>query len=136
MKGLICLLVLFGLNTIDLKAQDVVHLSRVYPDEEVTIEEEISKVIVEDNRSTASVIWIKKESAKQYHLKHAQHLYVYKGKGEVYFPNDTLKIVEGDYIYIPQNTTFKIVVTRRKSLKLLSIIAPKFKGQDVIIKVE
>ena len=85
-----------------------------------------------DDRTSAFVVFVKKEVALHKHAHHTEIVRVLEGKGVMTLGEQTLKIKKGDFFIIPQGTAHSVQTTSKKPLKALSIQAPKFEGKDRI----
>lgn len=85
-----------------------------------------------DSLSSTFVIWVKKSVKEHYHQNHQESLYVLEGSGTMTLGSDTILIKGGDFISIPATTVHGVTVTSEVPLKVISIQAPEFLGDDRI----
>jgi mannose-6-phosphate isomerase-like protein (cupin superfamily) len=83
-----------------------------------------------DSLSSGNVIWIKTELKAHKHLTHSEHVYVIDGEAEMRLGDKTVKIKNGDIIFIPKGTVHAVKVTSKRPLKVLSVQAPYSDGTD------
>lgn len=83
-----------------------------------------------DSLSSGNVIWIKTELKAHKHLTHSEHVYVIDGEAEMRLGDKTVKIKNGDIIFIPKGTVHAVKVTSKRPLKVLSVQAPHNDGTD------
>lgn len=88
------------------------------------------KKIDSDSLVSNFIIWIKEEVKAHKHLTHCETIIVLEGKAMMSLGDKTIQIKKGDYIFIPKNTIHSVKVKSRKPLKVISIQAPEFKGDD------
>ena len=82
-----------------------------------------------DENSSAFVIWIKKEVRIHKHEWHSETVYVLKGKAQMQLGEQEFEVRKGDVIFIPEGTPHGVKVLKGP-LKVISVQAPEFKGQD------
>lgn len=88
-----------------------------------------------DEDISSFIIWIKKEVKLHHHEKHTENVYILEGEGDMKLGDNTLKIKKGDWIFIPRKTNHSVIVTSETPMKVLSLQAPEFNGEDrVMIK--
>ena len=96
----------------------------------------IKKLFTESNATTFA-IWIKKSVKIHKHLNHVENLYVSEGSGLFQLGDSTYTIQEGDLIVIPKNTWHGVKVNLKKTMKVISVQSPEFKGIDrIFMKME
>lgn len=83
-----------------------------------------------DSLSSGNVIWIKTELKAHKHLTHSEHVYVIDGEAEMRLGDKTVKVKNGDIIFIPKGTVHAVKVTSKRPLKVLSVQAPHNDGTD------
>lgn len=83
-----------------------------------------------DSLSSGNVIWIKTELKPHKHLTHSEHVYVIDGEAEMRLGDKTVKIKNGDIVFIPKGTVHAVKVTSKRPLKVLSVMAPHSDGTD------
>jgi mannose-6-phosphate isomerase-like protein (cupin superfamily) len=99
----------------------------------VTYENIYVRKIASDSLVTSLVIFIKKEVKKHKHAFHSEHVYVLDGEGEMTLGDKTFKVKKGDIVYIPKNTAHSLHVTSAIPVKMLSVQAPMFDGNDRVL---
>jgi mannose-6-phosphate isomerase-like protein (cupin superfamily) len=67
------------------------------------------------------------------HLKHSEHVFILEGSAKMILKTDTLSIEPNQLIFIPKNTPHKVWVTSKSPLRVVSIQAPQFNGNDRIL---
>ena len=90
------------------------------------------KKIDSDSLVSNFVIWIKKDVKAHKHLVHSETIIVLDGTGTMMLGDKKIEIKKGDYIFVPRNTVHSVLVTSKDPLKVISIQAPEFKGDDRI----
>ncbi len=90
------------------------------------------KKIDSDSLVSNFIIWVKRDVKAHKHLKHSETIIVLDGTATMILGNKTIQIKKGDYIFVPKNTPHSVKVTSMEVLKVLSIQAPEFKGDDRI----
>ena len=86
--------------------------------------------IYSDEFSTSFLIWVMDEVKPHLHKEHTESLYVLEGTGVFTLDKQELIIKPGDFIAIPKNTVHSVKVTSNLPLKVLSVQAPEFLGED------
>lgn len=92
------------------------------------------KSIYHDSLTSHFAIWVKLKVKEHKHEFHTEQVYVIEGKGEFTLADSTFTIKKGDFIFIPKNTYHSVVVSSKKPMKVISIQAPYFNGNDRIFK--
>ncbi len=113
-------------------AQDQTNLQSLNPDAEY--DNVLTKTLYSDSKSTYFVIWIKKEVKSNKHEKHTESIIVLTGEAKMVLGDKKMKIKEGDYFVIPENTFHSVVVTSKTPLKLISVQTPEFLDDDRIFE--
>ncbi len=99
------------------------------------LENVFSRPLYKDSAFVSSyVIFIKKEVKMHKHIQHAEHVYIVDGVGEMTVGEKTFKIRKGDVVFIPKDTFHAVKTTSKKPLKVISIQAPFFDGNDRVMK--
>ncbi len=80
--------------------------------------------------ATSFVIWVKSDVQAHLHEYHTEHVYIIEGNGIMLLGDDTINISPKDIIAIPPGTTHAAINKGSMPLKVLSIQAPEFKGED------
>ena len=91
------------------------------------------KKIQSDKNQSAFIIWINKEVKLHKHLTHSESIYILEGEGNMKIGDKTMRVIKGDYYFIPENTTHGVKVSSLKPMKVLSIQAPEFDGKDRVL---
>lgn len=86
-----------------------------------------------DQHSTEFLIFIKQQVPLHYHKEHTETVMIISGRGAMQLGKKTLEIKAGDYIRIPAGTHHSVTVTSKQPLKVLSIQAPEFFGEDRVM---
>lgn len=84
-----------------------------------------------DELASSYVIWIKEGVKLHRHDVHTEHVYVLAGKGEMLVGEEKMEVRKGDIIAIPKGTPHSVQV-KGKTMKVLSVQSPQFKGKDRI----
>lgn len=82
--------------------------------------------------ASSYVIEIKDTIKPHYHKVHTELIYVLEGRAKFYFKEKTMHIEAGDFFEIPRNAVHAVKVTSEQPLKVISIQAPEFNGEDRI----
>ena len=91
--------------------------------------------IASDAHSSDFVIFIKNQVPLHKHLKHTETVYILEGRGMFQQGDTKMEVGPGDYLRIPENTPHAVTVLSEEPMKVLSIQAPEFLGEDrVFIK--
>lgn len=133
MKKLCFILVSFALG-FNLKAQQIQNVLNLEPDsafQNIKIQK-----ISGDKNSTAFIIWIRELVRSHKHLTHSETLYVLAGEGEFFMDGKKTKISKGDFLFIPSGIIHSLKVTSSFPMKVLSVQAPEFLGDDRIFVEE
>ena len=86
--------------------------------------------IAQDSLCSSFVIWIKERVPAHYHAAHSEQVYILSGSGEMQLGEEHLSVKAGDYIFIPRGTVHAVEVSSEEPLKVLSVQAPHFDGND------
>lgn len=78
------------------------------------------------------LIEIKDTVKPHYHKVHTELIYVVEGTAKFHFKGKVDTISTGDFFEIPRSEVHSVKVISDESLKVLSIQAPEFKGEDRI----
>lgn len=91
--------------------------------------------IASDVHSSDFVIFIKNQVPLHKHLEHTETVYILEGRGMFQQDDTKMEVGPGDYLRIPENTPHAVTVLSEEPMKVLSIQAPEFLGEDrVFIK--
>lgn len=83
-----------------------------------------------DSLSSGFIITIPKRVPLHCHHYHSEYVVVISGEGMMNLGNSTFPIRQGSIVWIPQNTMHSVNTTSVSPLRVLSIQAPKFDGND------
>ena len=83
-----------------------------------------------DSHSTDFIVFVKQQVPLHKHVAHTETLYVLEGSGTFQLGDTSFDLGPGDYINVPEGTPHAVTVTSSIPLKVLSIQAPEFLGQD------
>lgn len=129
MKRFLTFVLFFGL-TASLFAQKY-QCKDVQPDEK--FDNIKVKKIHEDSLQSTFVIWIKKNVPKHYHEYHTEYIQVLRGKAIMLLGDKQITIKKGDFVIIPSGTVHAVLKVKRGPLKVVSVQAPKFDGERVMV---
>jgi mannose-6-phosphate isomerase-like protein (cupin superfamily) len=116
--------------TTSLFAQKIQSVDDIKPTEEYE-NIHVHKFCTDEHASTF-IIWVKDNVPLHKHATHSEMVYVLKGAGEFTLGDKVQKIGPGDIINIPTGTPHAVKVTSKKPMKVISVQAPEFLGQDRI----
>lgn len=88
------------------------------------------KRLAGDSLTTSFLIRVDGRVPTHYHARHSEHVYIIEGSGKMWMNGDTTEISAGNYVFIPAKTRHGAASTSGKPLKVLSIQAPEFNGED------
>jgi len=84
-------------------------------------------------QGTSFIIWVKENVKPHLHKHHTEVIYVVEGSAEMVIDGLARPIQKGDFIQIKPNTVHEVTrVTSTEPLKVLSVQAPEFFGDDRI----
>lgn len=95
-----------------------------------------NKVFFSDSLCSSFCIVIKKEVKPHYHRFHSEHVVVLDGEGSMKLNGKIILMRKGDVVFIPKNAIHSVKSTGVVPLKVLSIQAPRFDGNDRIFVEE
>ncbi len=107
--------------------------SKIEPDSS-TFENIYVKKYAEDKNQSTFIIWIKNEVKPHYHKSHTEYVQIISGKGVMKLNDQTFKVKKGDALYIKPGSIHSVLTTSRKPLKVVSVQAPKFDGDRIMVK--
>ncbi|MEM6273370.1 MAG: cupin domain-containing protein [Bacteroidota bacterium] len=84
-----------------------------------------------DAQASVFCIWIKEKVRPHKHAVHSETVYVLQGKGTMRLGEKDYAVRKGDVIFIPQGTPHAVQV-QGGTMKVLSVQAPEYKGEDRI----
>lgn len=119
------LVLLFSLSCFCQTIVNLNDLEAVSGNENIKVEKLYSDAFV-----SSFVIWIEKGVNPHFHATHTEQVLIISGKGKMRIGEEVKKIKKGDFIMMPEGTVHAVEVTSKKPLKVLSIQAPEFKGED------
>jgi mannose-6-phosphate isomerase-like protein (cupin superfamily) len=111
-----------------LRSQEIQSLTVLTPEQ--PYENVHLKKLHTDSLSTSFVIWIREEVRPHRHAFHSESIFVLEGTAKLVIGANTYRIKAGDFFNIPENTVHAVEVTSTLPLKIISIQAPEFKGED------
>lgn len=88
--------------------------------------------IAGDSLVSTFVIFIKDNVPMHKHAVHSENVYVLEGEGIFTVGSITKEVKAGDILFIPANTFHEVKVSSEKPMKVISIQAPEFDGNDRI----
>lgn len=110
--------------------------TNVWEGSQLTPPAEFDNVHVErihsDERSSTFIIWVKKEVKPHKHAHHTETIVVLEGKAEMHIGEEKRVIRKGDVLMIPAGTPHSVYTISKQALKVVSVQAPEFKGEDRI----
>lgn len=121
-------LILISFASIQASAQHFPNVKNINPPlefENVHVEK-----LVTDSLSTAFVIWVKAEVKPHIHQRHTESLYILEGSGKLMLDDEMVEINPGDFVLIPVGTVHSLIVTSKIPVKVISLQAPEFHGED------
>lgn len=89
-----------------------------------------------DSLVSSFIILVKKEVKEHKHIFHSEHVIVVDGEAEMTLDDSSFTIRKGDIIFIPKNTFHSVKTTSSIPLKVVSIQAPFFDGNDRLFKTK
>ena len=92
------------------------------------------KQLSSDSLVSTFAIWVKLKVKAHKHEYHTEHVQVLEGKGNFSIADSSFVVKKGDFIIIPKNTYHSVEVTSKKPMKVISIQAPRFVGEDRVFK--
>lgn len=125
MRYLIFAFILFGLQNAYAQQTNINSLKPAEDAENIEV-----KKLFGDKHSSSFVIWVKESVRLHKHEYHSEHVYVLEGSGKMVLGDKTLSISAGAMIFIPEGTPHSVEVTSDEALKVISIQAPEFTGED------
>lgn len=91
------------------------------------------KTISNDSVQSTFIIWVKQSVQPHYHAHHTEYVQVLSGKGRMTLDSTSFSIRKGDVILIPMGTVHSVKTTSRHALKVISVQAPHFDGDRVLV---
>lgn len=92
-----------------------------------------NQMIYSDSSVSTFIIWVKTSVPLHKHARHTEQVTVLEGTADMRVGEKLFSIKKGDIIFIPEDTPHSVMVTSDIPLKVLSIQAPEFKGDDRIL---
>ncbi|MGE0567253.1 MAG: cupin domain-containing protein [Bacteroidia bacterium] len=111
------------------KAQDVINVKKF----EAGNRPVVTNNLFSDSLVSSFCIIIKSEVRAHKHMNHSEHVIVQEGEALMKLGDKEFNIKEGDVIFIPKGTTHSVLVKGKKPLKVISVQAPLFKGDDRVM---
>ena len=130
MKAIITLVLLFLINIVS--AQTIKSVGDLQPTE--AFDNIHVQKIDSDSLSSTFAIWVKLKVKMHKHVNHIENVYIIEGKGEFTVSDSTYKVKEGDLIVIPKDTWHGVKVSSKKTMKVIAVQSPEFKGLDRVFK--
>ncbi len=133
MKNIICAAIIF-LTATSLHSQQqklVLQTDSIIP--AGPFDNVTNQLIYSDSSVSTFLIWIKTAVPLHKHAWHTEQVIVLEGSGEMRLGEKSFPVQKGDVIFIPENTPHGVIVTSEIPLKVISIQAPEFKGDDRIL---
>lgn len=121
-----------GLNA---NCQNFKSLAEIVPDS-ANYQNIYVKKIDSDSLVSNFIIWIKDEVKAHKHVTHCETIIVLEGAAIMTLGDKKIEIKKGDYIFVPKDTPHSVKVTSEIPLKVISIQAPEFNGDDRIFMKE
>lgn len=121
-----------GLNA---NCQNFKSLAEIVPDSS-NYQNIYVKKIDSDSLVSNFIIWIKDEVKAHKHVTHCETIIVLEGAAIMTLGDKKIEIKKGDYIFVPKDTPHSVKVTSEIPLKVISIQAPEFNGDDRIFMKE
>lgn len=121
-----------GLNA---NCQNFKSLAEIVPDS-ANYQNIYVRKIDSDSLVSNFIIWIKDEVKAHKHLTHCETIIVLEGAAIMTLGDKKIEIKKGDYIFVPKDTPHSVKVTSEIPLKVISIQAPEFNGDDRIFMKE
>ena len=127
MRPAILILICFSFNSLAQVQTNLIQLQPKDPFENFLIQN-----LYSDSNGTADIIWIRKEVKPHKHVSHSEYIYFLEGSGKMLIDDSVQVVNPGDIIFIPENTVHALKVTSAIPIKVISIHAPQYDGQDRI----
>jgi mannose-6-phosphate isomerase-like protein (cupin superfamily) len=89
-----------------------------------------SQAVYSDSACSSFLLEIDREVKAHYHRAHTEHIVVLSGSATMRLGDKRMTVKAGDVIFIPKGTVHAVEVVGEVPLKVLSIQAPFFNGQD------
>jgi mannose-6-phosphate isomerase-like protein (cupin superfamily) len=89
-----------------------------------------NRALLGDSLSSSFCIVIKKGVKAHKHLHHSEQVIVLEGEGLMKMDGKSFAVKKGDVIFIPKNTVHSVKTTGSVPLKVISVQAPRFDGND------
>lgn len=91
-----------------------------------------SQMLYTDSACSSFLLEIDRNVKPHLHRNHTEHVVVLSGKASMRLGEKRFEIKTGDVIFIPKGTIHSVDLVGEAPLKVLSIQAPLFDGQDRI----
>jgi mannose-6-phosphate isomerase-like protein (cupin superfamily) len=92
------------------------------------------KKVAESNEQSTFIIWVKKGVKPHYHATHTEYVSIVSGKGKMTLDGKTFAVKRGQSFVIQKGIIHSVETTSRKPLKVISVQAPKFDGDRVMVE--
>ena len=116
------------------KSQTVINTDTIHNDPKS--ENIFMKPLFGDSLASSFCIIIPKEVKPHKHPYHSEHLQILEGEGLMKLGDKTFAVKKGDLIFIPKNMVHSVKSTGAVPMKVLSIQAPYFNGDDRVMVEE
>ena len=83
-----------------------------------------------DENCSTFLIEIERDVPPHKHEWHTEQVYILQGKAEMTLNDETFMVKKGDWIIIPEGSLHSVDVRSKKSLRVISVQSPEFKGDD------
>jgi mannose-6-phosphate isomerase-like protein (cupin superfamily) len=126
--------ILFVICMLSSRSQTVINTDTIGTDSKT--ETTYNRSLFGDSLTSSFCIVIKKEVKAHRHQYHSEHVLVLEGEGFMKLDGNSFRVKKGDLIFIPKNAVHSVKTTGKIPLKVVSIQAPLFKGDDRIFVEE
>lgn len=83
-----------------------------------------------DQHATDFIVFVKQFVPLHKHLTHTETIYILEGTGLMRLGEEEFPVGSGDFIKVPEGTPHGVKTTSSVPLKVLSVQAPEFLGDD------
>lgn len=117
----------FTVFSISAKAQ----LLDLYPHRSLNLDEPVEVYkIGGDSLVSSFIIYVNTQVRAHYHAEHSEHVMVLESQGSMILEDSIFTINPGDFIFIPRGAVHSVYKISEAPLKVISIQAPYFDGND------
>jgi len=88
------------------------------------------KPLYNSSDQSSFVIWVSGEVPPHTHNEHTESVYIIEGTGIMLLGDNTFNLSPGQFIHIPRNTVHAVKASTDTPLKVISMQAPRFSGND------